>query len=157
MKISIASDHGGVSLKSAIAKFLKSEGIDVQDFGAHSFESCDYPDYALKAAESVASGGSDLGILLCKTGIGMSIAANKVPGIRAALCRDESDAKLSREHNDANMLALPGEMPEAAALKIAGAWIKSGVSPGSPGSRHRRRVEKIHEIEKKYSCPSPMG
>ena len=153
MKISIASDHGGVTLKTAIAEFLRAKGIDVQDFGAHSFESCDYPDYALKAAESVASGSADLGILLCKTGIGMSIPANKVPGIRAALCRDESDAKLSREHNDANMLALPGEMPEAAALKIAGAWLEAGLSSGGPEPRHKRRVEKIHEIEKKYSCP----
>ncbi len=157
MKISMASDHGGVSLKSAIAEALRGEGIEVQDFGTNSSETCDYPDYALKAAESVASGGADLGILLCKTGIGMSIAANKVPGIRAALCRDESDARLSREHNDANMLALPGEMPEEKALKTVRAWIEAGLSPSGPEPRHMRRVEKIHEIEKKYSCPPEVG
>lgn len=157
MKISIASDHGGVSLKTAITGALKADGIEVRDFGTNSEESCDYPDYALRAAESVASGGADLGILLCKSGIGMSIAANKVPGIRAALCRDESDAKLSREHNDANMLALPGEMPEEKAVKIVRAWIEAGISSPGPEARHRRRVEKINEIERKYSCTPGVG
>jgi ribose 5-phosphate isomerase B len=154
MKISIASDHGGVSLKSKISRFLSEEGIEAADFGAYNEDSCDYPDYAVKVAESVASGESDLGILICKTGIGMSIAANKVPGIRAALCRDEKTARLSREHNDANVLALAGETPEPEAVKIVKTWLASGFAKDESRKRHRRRVKKISAIEKKYSRPS---
>ncbi len=154
MRISIAADHGGVSLKSAIIEFLRKEGITAADFGTDGESSCDYPDYALKVAESVAAGDSDLGILICKTGIGMSMAANKVPGIRAALCGDENTARISRDHNDANVLALAGDIPEDSALKIVRSWITSGFPESPSRHRHRRRVEKIHEIEKKYSRPS---
>ena len=151
MKISIASDHGGVSLKSAVIEFLRGEGIAVRDFGTGSGSSCDYPDYALEVAESVAAGDSDLGILICKTGIGMSMAANKVPGVRAALCGDENTARLSREHNDANVLALAGDTAEDSGIEIVRSWINSGFSEGDSRHRHLRRVEKINEIERKYS------
>lgn len=154
MKISIASDHGGVELKSKITGYLTSKGHKIMDFGTDSCASADYPDYALKAAESVASGETSLGILICKTGIGISIAANKVPGIRAALCRDREAARLSREHNDANMLALDGTMPEDRAIEIVETWLNSGFADDESSERHRRRVEKIREIEKKYSRPS---
>ncbi len=157
MKISIGSDHGGLALKSGITAFLKKKGMDVLDFGAHSKESCDYPDYAVKVAESVASGSTDLGILICKTGIGMSIAANKVPGIRAALCKDKETARLSREHNGANVLALDGSLDEETTLGIVETWIASGFSSGEDNRRHTRRIEKINEIERKYSRPPVMG
>ncbi len=157
MKIALGSDHGGVKLKKAIKEFLRSQSIEVKDFGTDSPQSCDYPDYALKTAESVSSKESDLGILICKTGIGMSIAANKVPGVRAALCKDRDTARLSREHNDANVLALAGEAFEDDALEIVRTWINSGFSEDGSRERHQKRVNKIHEIEKKYFCPPLLG
>ncbi len=157
MKISIGSDHGGLTLKNGIVSFLEKKGIEVKDFGTSGRESCDYPDYALKVAESVAFGGADLGILICTTGIGMAIAANKVPGIRAALCKDRETARLSREHNDANVLALDGRLDETTALGIAETWIESGSSSAEDNRRHMRRIEKINEIERKYSRTPDMG
>ncbi len=106
MKIAIGSDHGGVDLKEEIINFLKSENYDVKDFGTNSKASCDYPDYALKVAEAIVAKEFEFGILVCGTGIGISIAANKVPGIRAALCSDTFSAHATREHNNANILAL---------------------------------------------------
>ena len=155
MVISIGSDHGGVSLKSDIKAFLRKEGYSVKDFGTNTPEPCDYPDYALKVAESVAGGGSKLGILICKSGIGMAIAANKVPGIRAALCHDEDSARLSREHNDANILALDGSLKKHDALKIVRAWLESGFGGGEDSTRHKIRLDKIRAIEDRYSKKQP--
>ena len=106
MRIALGSDHGGLSLKKEIIKHLKSENIELTDFGTHTEDSCDYPDYALKVAEEVVAGNFELGILICGTGIGVSICANKVPGIRAALCGDTFSAHATREHNNANILTL---------------------------------------------------
>src|SRR3712207_3063308 len=106
MKIALGSDHGGINLKNAIIKHLQESGYELKDFGTYSTESCDYPDYALKVAEEVSAKKYDFGILICGTGIGISISANKVPGIRAALCNDTFSAHATREHNDANILAM---------------------------------------------------
>ncbi len=106
--IALGSDHGGYPLKQHLISYLESRGIPYKDFGTHGLESCDYPEFAHLAAKAVASGECDRGILVCTTGIGISIAANKTPGIRCALCRDLLSAQLTRAHNDANMLALAG-------------------------------------------------
>ena len=106
MKIALGCDHGGLNLKSEIATYLKSEGIEVKDFGTYNEESCDYADIALPVAEAVVNKEFDFGILICGTGIGIGIAANKVPGIRAALCSDTFSAHATREHNDANILTM---------------------------------------------------
>lgn len=147
MKIALGADHGGFELKEEIISYLKESGYDVEDFGTYSKESCDYPDYALKAAEAVASKECDLGILICGTGIGISIAANKVPGIRAALCSDTFSAHATREHNDANILALGARVVgPGLALDI----VKTFLGAKFEGDRHLARINKITEIEKKY-------
>ncbi|RLL92865.1 ribose 5-phosphate isomerase B [Ammonifex thiophilus] len=145
MKIAIGSDHGGFQLKKAICRFLEEQGLTYQDFGTYSPESCDYPDIAFAVAEAVARGEFDRGILVCGTGIGMAIAANKVPGIRAALCHDTYSARMSREHNDANVLTL-GErvVGPGLALEIVKTWLFSSFA----GERHSRRVEKIKARER---------
>lgn len=145
MKIAIGSDHGGFQLKKTICRFLEEEGIAYQDFGTYSPESCDYPDIAFAVAEAVARGEFDQGILICGTGIGMAIAANKVPGIRAALCHDTYSARMSREHNDANVLTL-GErvVGPGLAVEIVKTWLSSSFA----GERHSRRVEKIKARER---------
>lgn len=145
MKIAIGSDHGGYNLKEAIKKHLSEKGIQFYDIGTHSTESCDYPDYAIKTAQAVASGEYDRGILICGTGIGVCIAANKVKGIRAALCADTFSARMSREHNDANILCM-GERVTGAGLAadIADEWLKGVFA----GGRHTNRVKKIMDIEK---------
>ncbi len=148
MKIALGSDHGGLNLKKEIIKHLECKNIEVTDFGTYTEESCDYPDYALKVAEEVAAHNFELGILICGTGIGISISANKVPGIRAALCSDTFSAHATREHNNANILAL-GErvVGRGLALDIVDAFINAKFE----GDRHQRRIDKITEIEKKYS------
>lgn len=147
MKIAIGSDHGGVDLKEEIINFLKSENYDVKDFGTNSKASCDYPDYALKVAESIVAKEFEFGILVCGTGIGISIAANKVPGIRAALCSDTFSAHATREHNDANILALGARsVGPGLALDI----VKTFLSAKFEGDRHQTRIDKITAIEKKY-------
>lgn len=148
MKIAIGSDHGGFNLKNEIIKHLKAKGIEHNDFGTLTQESCDYPEFALKVAEEVASKNYDLGILVCGTGIGISIAANKVTGIRAAVCSDTFSAHACREHNNANILAL-GERTVGVglALDIVDTFLNSKFE----GDRHQRRIDKISEIEKKYS------
>ncbi len=148
MKIAIAADHGGLNLKNEIKNYLKANGYEVVDFGTDSTESCDYPDYALPAAEAVARGECQMGILVCSTGIGVSIVANKVPGVRCAHCHDTYCAEFTRLHNDANMLAL-GErvVGTGYALKIVEIFLKTEFE----GGRHRRRVDKITAVEKKYS------
>ncbi|HNX23260.1 MAG TPA: ribose 5-phosphate isomerase B [Spirochaetota bacterium] len=142
MKIAIASDHAGFRLKNILKKhFVEYEFIDV---GTHTEESCDYPDYAVLAAEKVVSGEAEAGIVICGTGIGISIAANKVKGARAALCCNEFMAEMSRRHNDANILALGARViGDDLAIRIADVWIKASFE----GGRHEKRVLKIGKIE----------
>lgn len=144
MKIALGSDHGGYLLKEEIKKWLEEKGLDYKDFGTHNTDSCDYPDVARSVAEAVSEGKCDRGIIICGTGIGVSISANKVRGIRAALCHDTFSAKMSREHNDANILAL-GErvIGRGLALEIVEVWLKTAFA----GGRHQRRVDKIAELE----------
>lgn len=146
--IAIGSDHGGYELKKAIKKHLDEKGIEYKDFGTFSEESVDYPDFALKVAEAVASGEFDKGILLCGTGVGISIAANKVPGIRAANVSDAFSARYSKEHNNANVLCMGGRVvgPGLAAI-LVDEWLNAEFQ----GGRHQKRLDKITEIEKKYS------
>lgn len=146
MKLAIASDHGGFSLKQEIIHYLKGQQIEVLDLGNHGTESVDYPDFAFKVAEMVSRGEVDAGILMCGTGIGMSIAANKFKNVRAALVSDEYTAKMSREHNDANVLCLGGRVQESDKAK---ALVKIWLETKFEGGRHQRRLDKIREIEKK--------
>lgn len=147
MKIALGSDHGGLNLKKEIIMYLESKNIEVKDFGTYTEESCDYSDYALKVAREVVADNFELGILICGTGIGIGIAANKVPGIRAALCSDTFSAHASREHNNANILTM-GErvIGKGLALDIVDAFINAKFQ----GDRHQKRIDKITEIEKKY-------
>lgn len=148
MKIAIGSDHGGFSLKNEIMKYLGAKGIQFEDFGTYTEDSCDYPDFGEKVAEEVAAHNYDFGILVCGTGIGISISANKVPGIRAANCSDTFSAHACREHNNANILAI-GErtVGTGLALDIVDVFLSSKFQ----GERHQRRIDKITNIEKKYS------
>lgn len=148
MKIAIAADHGGLNLKNKIKEYLKANGYGISDFGTDSAESCDYPDFALPAAEAVALGECDRGIIICSTGIGVSIVANKVPGVRCAHCHDSYCAEFTRRHNDANVLAM-GEkvVGEGYALEIVDIFLRTEFE----GGRHQRRVDKITAVEKKYS------
>lgn len=144
MKIGIGSDHGGFKLKETIKEFLESEGIEVVDYGTNSEESVDYPDYGEKTARGVVSGEVERAIVICGTGIGISIAANKVDGIRCALCGDTYSARMAMEHNNSNMIALGARvLGEGLALEIVGAWLKAKFE----GDRHQRRVNKIMDIE----------
>ncbi|MBO5385500.1 ribose 5-phosphate isomerase B [bacterium] len=140
LKVAIGSDHGGFRYKESIIDYLKVRDIEFTDVGTYTPESCDYPDIARKVAELVRTGKVDRGILVCGTGIGMSIAANKVHGIRAALCCDTYSARVSRAHNNANILCL-GErvIGEHLALDITDIWLKTGFE----GGRHKRRVDII--------------
>lgn len=148
MKISIGCDHGGLTLKNAVVDWLKSNGYEVVNFGTDTFASCDYPEFAMKAAEAVANGECDFGIVVCTTGIGISIAANKVPGIRCALCSEPLSAKMTRLHNDANMLALGGGMIGInLGLEIVNTFLET---PFSEEEKHVRRIGKIKAIEEKY-------
>jgi ribose 5-phosphate isomerase B len=145
MKIAVGADHAGYELKQKVKQHLESLGITVQDEGTQSTESVDYPDYARAVGEEVAGKRVDRGILVCGSGIGMAIAANKVPGIRAANVTTELEAQLSREHNNANILAIGARiLDEAQALSIVDVWLKTEFS----GGKHQRRVEKIAEIER---------
>lgn len=147
MKIAVAADHGGYNLKNKIKEYLQSKGYEIFDFGTNSLDSCDYPDFALPAAEAVAAGGCEKGIICCTTGIGVSIVANKIPKVRCALCHDIGDAEMTRRHNDANMLAIGAKSTDTeTALKIVEIFLKTGFE----GGRHQRRVDKITAIERKY-------
>lgn len=148
MKVAIACDHAALELKNAVVKHLTERGFEVKDFGIHEPGPVDYPDYALPVAEEVASGKADKGILICGTGIGMSICANKVKGIRCALCSDTFSAHSTREHNDANILAF-GErvVGGGLALDIVDTFLDT---PFSNAERHVKRIEKITAIENKY-------
>ncbi len=146
--IAIAVDHGGWHLKEILKPFLKDLGYEYADLGASSEKAVDYPDFALALAEAVRVGKYKKGVLICGTGLGMSMSANKVPGIRAALCNDVFTAKMSREHNDANVLAIGGRVvEEELAKEIVKVWLRTKFS-NAP--RHKQRIKKIKEIESKY-------
>ena len=141
-KIAIGSDHGGFNLKNTIKKHLENKGYEVQDFGTYSTDSCDYPVYAKAVAKSVAKGENEKGIIVCGSGIGVSIAANKVKGIRAALCHESHSALLSRLHNNANVLCLGERITgESLALHIVDTWLKSEYE----GGRHQKRIDMLDE------------
>ena len=144
-RIAIGSDHAGFLVKEAIRKYLEGAGYAVDDQGTSSEESVDYPDYGKTVGERVASKQADLGIAVCGSGIGISIAANKVPGIRAALAHDVTTARLAREHNDANVLALGGRMVTAEA---AVEMVQTFLTTAYLGGRHQRRVDKITQLER---------
>ena len=149
MKIAIGNDHAGFKLKNVIKEYFEKKRITYKDFGSNNKVSVDYPDYALPVALAVSSGEYDRGILICGTGIGMSIVANKVPGIRGAVCHNIFTARVSRAHNDANVLLLGGRvLKKKEALRIVQVWLKTKAEAG----RHRRRVEKIKQIEGRLKC-----
>lgn len=144
MKISMGCDHGGLELKETIKAHLLERGFEVEDFGTYSKDSCDYPDFARPAAEAVASGACERGILVCTTGIGVSITANKVKGVRCALLSDLMSAKMTRQHNDTNMMALgQGVVGPMLALQIVDTWLDTAYE----GGRHQRRIDKMMAIE----------
>jgi ribose 5-phosphate isomerase B len=144
MRIAIASDHAGLALKQALRARLASEGHEVNDFGTQSTESTDYPDYASLVAHEVSDGRADRGVLVCSTGIGMSIAANKVEGVRAALVVNQDAARLTRQHNDANVIAFGALYTDAAQ---AGPLLDTFLNTDFEGGRHARRVAKIAQLE----------
>ena len=146
--IIIGSDHGGFALKTALDSYLKRRGFEVADAGTNGDASVDYPDYGQKVAEAVVAGEAELGILICGTGIGMSITANKIPGVRAALVTDVFMARMAREHNNANILVLGGRvLDEQKACDLVGAWLDATFE----GGRHQARLDKITTLESKYS------
>ena len=145
MKIAIGCDHGALELKNVLVAHLKNKGHEVSDFGTYTTASCDYPEFAAAAAKAVASGECEKGIVLCTTGIGVSIAANKVKGIRCALLSDLMSARLTREHNDTNMMALgAGVVGQMLALQIADTWLETDFSGDE---RHQRRINKLMAVE----------
>ena len=146
MKISIGCDHGALALKNTVVSHLQANGHQVVDFGTHTLDSCDYPDFAAAAAKAVANGECERGIVLCTTGIGVSIAANKVKGVRCALLSDLMTARMTREHNDTNMMAIgAGVVGEMLALQIVDTWLDT---PFSHNERHQRRIDKVMALEK---------
>jgi len=142
--IAVGSDHGGLELKDAILAALAARGLDVDDYGTDNGDSVDYPDFAEKVAAAVSRGDVELGILICGTGIGMSIVANKFPGVRAALATDEFMAQMAKEHNNANVLVLGGRvLAKDLAFKMVTVWLDSTYEAG----RHQRRLDKISRLE----------
>ena len=154
MKISLGADHAGYQLKEKIKQRLAGQGIEVTDHGTTSIDSVDYPDYAREVAQDVAGKRADWGILVCGSGIGMAMAANKVPGVRAANVTSELEAQLSREHNDANVLAVGARiLDDATAFKIVDKWLHTSFA----GGRHQLRVDKISELEREeIQAPPPQ-
>ena len=145
MKIAIGCDHGALALKNKVVSHLEKRGFEVKDFGTYTLDSCDYPDFAGAAAKAVAAGECDRGIVLCTTGIGVSIAANKVKGIRCALLSDLMSARLTREHNDTNMMAVGAAVVgEGLALEIVDTWLDTEFSHNA---RHQRRIDKVMALE----------
>ena len=145
MKIAIGCDHGALALKNKLVSHLEKRGFEVKDFGTYTLDSCDYPDFAGAAAKAVASGECSRGIVLCTTGIGVSIAANKVKGIRCALLSDLMSARLTREHNDTNMMAIGAAVVgEGLALEIVDTWLDTEFSHNA---RHQRRIDKVMALE----------
>jgi len=146
MKIALGCDHGALALKNALIPHLEEKGYEVKDFGTYTFDSCDYPDFAAAAAKAVASGECDKGIVLCTTGIGVSIAANKVKGIRCALLSDVMSARMTREHNDTNMMAVGAAVVgQMLAFEIIDTWLGTEFSGNE---RHQRRIDKVMALEK---------
>ncbi|MGH7848050.1 MAG: ribose 5-phosphate isomerase B [Candidatus Binatia bacterium] len=147
--IAVGSDHGGVELKNFLVQLLRSRGREVEDMGTHGNDSVDYPDYGSKVAMKVARGEAERGILICASGIGMSILANKFPGVRAALIHDLRGAQTSREHNNANILVMGGAVTEKAlAEKILDLWLETPFA----GGRHQRRLDKIAAVEQELGA-----
>ena len=146
MKIAVACDHGALALKNKVIAHLEAQGHEVMNFGTDTLDSCDYPDYAAPAAKAVASGECEKGIVMCTTGIGVSIVANKVDGVRCALLSDLMSARLTREHNDTNMMAMgAGVIGEMLALEIVDTWVGTDFSHNE---RHQRRIDKVMALEK---------
>ena len=145
MKIALGCDHGALALKNALIPHLEKQGFEIKDFGTYTFDSCDYPDFAGAAAKSVASGECDKGIVLCTTGIGVSITANKVNGIRCALLSDVMSARMTREHNDTNMMAIGAAVVgQMLAFEIIDTWLGTEFSGEA---RHQRRIDKVMAYE----------
>lgn len=147
MKIGIGSDHGGFALKEELKAFMEEKNIEVVDFGTYNTESVDYPDYGEVVAKAVIDGQVEKGVVICGTGIGISISANKVKGIRCALCGDVYSAKMSREHNNANMIALGGRV---VGVDLAKEILSGYLDSNFGGGRHKRRLDKISEIEDRF-------
>lgn len=147
MKVAIGSDHAGYEVKEAVKKILHEMGLEYEDFGTHSATSVDYPDFASRVAEAVASGQAACGLLICGTGIGMSIVANKLPRVRAAVCHNAETARLSREHNDANVLAIGARTTP---MQTIDEIVRTFFSTPFAGGRHARRIEKINEWEDRW-------
>ena len=146
MKISVGCDHGALELKNLVVAHLEKQGHQVTDFGTHTKDSCDYPEFAAAAAKAVADGTCDKGIVLCTTGIGVSITANKIPGIRCALLSDVVSARMTREHNDTNMMAIgAGIVGQLQAFQIIDTWLGTEFSHDA---RHQRRIDKMMALEK---------
>ena len=146
MKIALAADHAGFALKEQVGEYLRTKGLEVEDLGPTSTEPVDYPDFAEKVATRVAAKQADYGVLVCGTGLGMMLAANKVPGIRAVPANDTLSARMAREHNDANVLTMGGRMiDEATMRKIVDTWLSTPFA----GGRHERRIEKIQAIDER--------
>ena len=142
--IAIACDHGGLEPKETVKAHLQEKGYEVRDFGTNSTDSCDYPDFGAPAARAVAAGECEKGILICTTGIGMSLVANKIPGIRCGLCSDPLSASLTRRHNDTNVLAMgAGIIGSNLALEIVDVWLTTAFE----GGRHPRRIDKVMALE----------
>ena len=145
MKIAIGCDHGALALKNAVKAHLEKKGYEVCDYGTYTLDSCDYPDFAEKAAKAVASGECEKGIVMCTTGIGISIAANKVKGLRCALLHDTWSARMTREHNDTNMMAMGAAIVgEMLALQIVDTWLGTAFSAEA---KHQRRIDKTMALE----------
>ena len=146
MKIALGCDHGALALKNALIPHLEKLGHEVKDFGTYTSDSCDYPDFAAPAAQAVADGACDKGIVLCTTGIGVSITANKIKGIRCALLSDVMSARMTREHNDTNMMAIgAGVVGQMLAFEIVDTWLGTEFSNEA---RHQRRIDKMMALEK---------
>ena len=146
MKIALGCDHGALDLKNVLVAHLQNKGYEVEDFGTYTLDSCDYPDFASAAARAVADGRCEKGIVLCTTGIGVSIVANKTKGIRCALLSDVMSARMTREHNDTNMMALgAGVVGQMLALEIVDTWLGTEFSHNE---RHQRRIDKLMALEK---------
>lgn len=152
MKIAIGSDHRGFEAKERVKAYLQQLGVEVLDVGSDSKKSCDYTDFGLQVARLVSTGEAERGVLFCGSGIGMSITANKVAGVRAALCHDELAAQMARRHNDANVLCVAADLvAEPLAQNIVRAWVDTAFE----GGRHARRLQKISEYEQSGAAPGP--
>jgi ribose 5-phosphate isomerase B len=154
LRIAVGADHAGYELKERLKALLAELGHEVVDLGTHGRESCDYPDFARAVGERVARGEVERGILVCGTGIGMAIAANKIPGVRAAVCQDPVAARLARQHNDSNVLALGARLiGPAMAEEVVRVWLETAFA----GGRHRRRVDKIRQLERAIDANPPLA